>query len=139
MPALIALVVSVALAATWLLVSNDWWPLDDRNFPATAVWAFNGAVGTWFAMHGEREPEAPPPKMIEGFSEAEWAQIQKTLRNDPRFRERAFLFRGGVHTVRGAPSGGSGSTWTAGPNGWTPPAYSPGSLSMGSISMPSRG
>lgn len=55
--------IAVALGATlaaaglaWGLVTTGSWPLDDREQPAAAFYALNGALGRWLVDHGEPIP-----------------------------------------------------------------------------------
>jgi len=83
----------------WALVTTGNWPLDDRQQPAAALYALNGALGQWLLEHGETIPaagasgrgEAPVPAPS-GLTPAELAAAQQALRTDPRFRGR-FPFR----------------------------------------------
>ncbi|MBI3182110.1 MAG: hypothetical protein HYZ28_08190 [Myxococcales bacterium] len=86
-------------AGVFAAVSGDAWPFDDRQFPATAVWALNGAVGAWLVEHGDfaapGNPAGNDPDLEQsGLTPKELAEVQRILETDPRFKDRAFLNRG---------------------------------------------
>lgn len=81
--------------AVWAAVSTDHWPFDDHRQPATSVYQFNRALGRWLSAHGEGPPDEcggpVPPDQKKGFTREEMAEVQRTLRTDPRFKDRVFV------------------------------------------------
>ncbi|HEU4385552.1 MAG TPA: hypothetical protein VFR85_18855 [Anaeromyxobacteraceae bacterium] len=95
----VALGLGAALAASglaWALVTTGHWPLDDRREPAPAFYAMNGALGQWLLDHGREVPQgaagarAPGARggAAAGLTPAELEAVERTLRTDPRYRDR---------------------------------------------------